>query len=681
MKQFLDSTRLITVSAVYIVSSISPVTAQQIPQINYQPINFPEKTTNYLAQASSIVTKVRETAETITVRIDFPGGNGSGIIIARQGNNYYILTAKHVVEKENKYQIVAPDGAVYPVDYTTVKKLEGTDLAVLQFQSQTAYQIATLVDYGEKESLINQSEYNTLERFSKQLTQEIQAGKRPWQDFRLYHSPFWLFIYGWKKEEGMPQPIFTAGRYSSSKLDKGNLINDEHSQYYAGDAYTQASPFNTSIVNSIFTFTNLDYEIVYTNPSFGGMSGSPVLDSRGKVIAIHTAAEGKRFGFSEVQLGYSTGVLIGTFLRLANTIGINPQWLNIEKPVSSITTIVENDSIAKHLINLTLPKSNGTGKDWLHYANHLWRTLKYEQAITAIERAIELEPDLAEAYYLKSRVLESTLNDFDLQYFFNVASNQNANEQAINEQAIAIQQEGEKLYHKNIQAIQLAIQNLKKATEIQPEFYQAWRELGDLLRILPSIKLQSKQTSGKIITENIFYDETLIELMSKPSAITSEDLKQLHFIVQDFKNLFATKKVGYMQALKAYNQAITINSQDSFLFSRQGDVLFFLDRCAEAIDSFSKAIAINPKGLYYRQRAIAYLALKELDKAIADYNRYRELSPTSYNEDVLKSLFQNKTSLIQWLNLSNSQKQKFIQLSEASEEILDFPRDCSSSNY
>ncbi|WP_261219816.1 serine protease [Ancylothrix sp. D3o] len=39
---------------------------------------------------------VREIAKKITVRIDFLGENGSGVIIAKEGSNYYVLTAHHV---------------------------------------------------------------------------------------------------------------------------------------------------------------------------------------------------------------------------------------------------------------------------------------------------------------------------------------------------------------------------------------------------------------------------------------------------------------------------------------------------------------------------------------------------------------------------------------------------------
>lgn len=71
---------------------------------------------------------------------------GSGVIISKKANTYYILTAKHVVETPDEYTIVAPDNKQYEIDYSKVKKLRGVDLAILEFNSDQNYQIADLGD-------------------------------------------------------------------------------------------------------------------------------------------------------------------------------------------------------------------------------------------------------------------------------------------------------------------------------------------------------------------------------------------------------------------------------------------------------------------------------------------------------------------------------------------------------
>ncbi|MEW6491201.1 MAG: trypsin-like peptidase domain-containing protein [Cyanobacteriota bacterium] len=82
-------------------------------------------------------------AKDVTVVIN--GQNpGSGVIISKQGNTYYVLTAKHVVATQDQYEIITSDVTKHLLDYGTVKKLPGVDLAVVQFTSNQNYRVAEL---------------------------------------------------------------------------------------------------------------------------------------------------------------------------------------------------------------------------------------------------------------------------------------------------------------------------------------------------------------------------------------------------------------------------------------------------------------------------------------------------------------------------------------------------------
>jgi len=88
---------------------------------------------------------IGEMAKDVTVLIN--GQNpGSGVIISKQGNNYYALTAKHVVATQDQYEIVTSDAKTHPLNYSTVKKLPGIDLALVQFTSDQNYRVAELGD-------------------------------------------------------------------------------------------------------------------------------------------------------------------------------------------------------------------------------------------------------------------------------------------------------------------------------------------------------------------------------------------------------------------------------------------------------------------------------------------------------------------------------------------------------
>jgi tetratricopeptide (TPR) repeat protein/S1-C subfamily serine protease len=71
---------------------------------------------------------------------------GSGVIVAREGQTHFVLTANHVVSTEarNEYDVITPDGKKHRIDYSLVRKLPGVDLALLQFNSSQPYQVVTI---------------------------------------------------------------------------------------------------------------------------------------------------------------------------------------------------------------------------------------------------------------------------------------------------------------------------------------------------------------------------------------------------------------------------------------------------------------------------------------------------------------------------------------------------------
>ena len=91
--------------------------------------------------------QVAAIAEPITVQINSPLGDGSGVIIAKNGKVYTVLTVNHVVEDPNvKYTVRTSDGNSHP--QTKIVRLQNDDkepdLAIIQFESSQNYPIATL---------------------------------------------------------------------------------------------------------------------------------------------------------------------------------------------------------------------------------------------------------------------------------------------------------------------------------------------------------------------------------------------------------------------------------------------------------------------------------------------------------------------------------------------------------
>ncbi len=89
-------------------------------------------------------TQVNDIAREVTVLIRGEQGHGSGVIIQKSGNTYYVLTAEHVVRKKDDFKLVTADKQAYAVDYSQVQKINGVDLAIVKFTSDKNYQVAKM---------------------------------------------------------------------------------------------------------------------------------------------------------------------------------------------------------------------------------------------------------------------------------------------------------------------------------------------------------------------------------------------------------------------------------------------------------------------------------------------------------------------------------------------------------
>ncbi len=89
-------------------------------------------------------TKVNDIAREVTVLIRGERGHGSGVIIHKTGNTYYILTAEHVVRQQDDFRLVTADKQAYGVDYSKIKRVPGADLAIVKFTSDKSYPVAKI---------------------------------------------------------------------------------------------------------------------------------------------------------------------------------------------------------------------------------------------------------------------------------------------------------------------------------------------------------------------------------------------------------------------------------------------------------------------------------------------------------------------------------------------------------
>lgn len=87
---------------------------------------------------------VSQKAKEITVIINGTKKLGSGVIISRQADIYYVLTNWHVMDGAGTYTVQTSDKREYLVNSSLVARLPGVDLAVFQFNSSRKYSFATI---------------------------------------------------------------------------------------------------------------------------------------------------------------------------------------------------------------------------------------------------------------------------------------------------------------------------------------------------------------------------------------------------------------------------------------------------------------------------------------------------------------------------------------------------------
>jgi serine protease Do len=118
----------------FLVSVTFPYSAvAKIPN-NFLSANFPSKSIESLARL-------------VSVRVLTDKGDGSGVIVKRQGDRYLILTNDHVInDKRNReLSVVTNDGLSHPAQKMPMPaNLKNLDLAILQFQSNKSYTVVRI---------------------------------------------------------------------------------------------------------------------------------------------------------------------------------------------------------------------------------------------------------------------------------------------------------------------------------------------------------------------------------------------------------------------------------------------------------------------------------------------------------------------------------------------------------
>jgi tetratricopeptide (TPR) repeat protein/S1-C subfamily serine protease len=594
---------------------------------------------------------LEQKAQKFTVRIDdSKGGNGSGVIIARNGNTYTVLTVAHVFSKPDdvtkpcddcEYEILAPDGKKYPIDKSTIKREEGVDLAVVKFKSEQDYQVATLADYiPEPDAILKDGDSYMFTAGYPRL-----GDKSPWQ-----------FTVGTIADKDLGLLVVSSSDFSTVNL--GNL---------------QKANFLTG-----------GYELVYTSITGEGMSGGPVLDSMGRVIGIHGRAEAEKTYDAKTeecgsksgcltQIGPSLGIPISTFLAIKTRLGVQPQKLEYT-PALRLNE-QQADSIKKILQLTDVANSNTTSVQWLERGNKLLLLQRHGEAIRAFEQVINIKPSFVHlAYFGKGWTLLDQEKYQEAQVAF---------EQAIRYKPdFAAAWKFQSYMYMIFKQWDKALVAIEKTIQLQPnnpnihlfkgivllnlqKYAEASTVIGEAIKFRPSAlayrtlaELYNSQDKPDLALAN--YNKA-IEI--NPKSVDNYGYRGFSYFLQQKWDLALANYNKYIElnpksvdgyviraglytnqqkldlALTDLNKAIDINPKDASTYGRRGLLYGQQQKVDLALDDFKKAIEINPKSIdAYAYRGFSYFVQQKWDLALPEINKYIEFNPKVFELYVLRAL-------------------------------------------
>jgi tetratricopeptide (TPR) repeat protein len=234
-------------------------------------------------------------------------------------------------------------------------------------------------------------------------------------------------------------------------------------------------------------------------------------------------------------------------------------------------------------------------KVWNNRGTALGQVGKYQKAIECFDKAIEINPEDADAWYNRGEALGQVGKYQKAIECFDKAIEINPN--YIN----ALNSKGTALHY--LDEYQKAIECYDKAIEINPEDADAWCAKGLSLTCLKN------------------YQKAIEECFDKAIEINPEDAD-----VWYSKGTALTYLTKYLEAIECYDKALDINPDHASAWYGKGTAFRKITKYLEAIECYDKALDINPENaIAWYSKGLALDSLYEHKKAEEYFNKAKEL--------------------------------------------------------
>ena len=270
---------------------------------------------------------------------------------------------------------------------------------------------------------------------------------------------------------------------------------------------------------------------------------------------------------------------------------------------------------------------------WIGQANTLLELKRYQDALEAYDKAIQLQQGYKDAWNGRGKALdnmqryEEAIASFDSAIKIQPNNLESWNErgnvqiklqqysEAITsfDKAVKIQPNNSLAWYKrgialhNLRRYQEAVESYDKAVEHKPDYAEAWYQRGNALINLQKAK-EAVESYDKAVQ---FQPNYQIAWYSKGSALNN---------LRDFK-----------AAVDSFDQAVKLNPDDYESWYNRGWALHQLQRYEEAVSSYDQAVKLKPNSdqAWYNLGNALY-NLKQYQEAIASYNRAVDIKPEHY---------------------------------------------------